>query len=199
MAGLMARALLLLPLAACSYSLHDDIHGLRAEVVEIQKQIPPDAPLWIAEGPNAFPPFLEDVSPRVPEFLYLHLVRKLHEMDPRQPDALSQGAFDLEDARKDPAKYRGRFWRIGGLIGELHAEEISDPKIPFKLVHAGVFFDGGLRPVLFHVVQKPDVLILREDTVETTALFLKHVEYTARSGRKVNAPLFLGRSLRRTL
>lgn len=195
----MLRALLLLPLGACSYSLQDDIEGLRAEVVEIEKKIPPDAPLWIAEGPDAFPQYLEDGNPRVPEFLYLHLVRKLHEMDPRGPETQSRGAFDLDDARREPSKYRGRFWRIGGLIGELHAEEISDPKIPFKLVHAGVFFDGALRPVLFHVVQKPDVLVLREDTVETTALFLKHVEYTARSGRKVHAPLFIGRSLRRTL
>ena len=195
----MLRALLLLPLGACSYSLHDDMAGLRAEVVEIERQIPPDAPLWISDGPNAFSSFLEDGSPRVPEFLYLHLVRKLHEMDPRAPETMSQGGFDLEDARREPGKYRGRFWKVGGLIGELHAEEISDPKIPFKLVHAGVFFDGGLRPVLFHVVQKPDVLVLREDTVETTALFLKHVEYVARSGRKVHAPLFIGRSLRRTL
>jgi hypothetical protein len=188
-----------LALSSCSYSLEDDLAGLRAEIVDIEKQIPPEAPLWITEGPNRFDPFLDDLSPRVPDFLYLHLVRKLLAMKPGDPDAQCAGNFDLEEALRDPGKFRGKFWRAEGLVGELHAESIEDPKISLKQVHAGVFFDRALRPVLFHVVLKPDVLILREDTVEVTGLFLKNVEYLSKSGRKVVAPLFLGRALRRTL
>jgi hypothetical protein len=197
----IVRSLILsaLALGSCSYSLEDDIEGLRAEIVDIERQIPPEAPLWISEGPDRFDAYLEDLTPRVPDFLYLHLVRKLAAMKPSDPDAQAAGDFDLDDARSRPEKYRGKFWRTEGLIGELHTESIEDPKLPFKQVHAGVFFDRALRPVLFHVVLKPDVLILREDTVELTGLFLKNVEYLSKSGRKVVAPLFLGRALRRTL
>jgi hypothetical protein len=66
-------------------------------------------------------------------------------------------------------------------------------------VHAGLFFDRGQRPVIFHVVDKPDVLVLREDTVETTAVFVKMIEYTSASGRRLRAPFLVGKVLRRTL
>jgi len=182
----------------CSYSLDGEIDGLRAEIVDIERKVPAEAPLWIFDGPDRFDQWVDDRSPRVPDFLYLHLVRKLHAMDVREMDAQA-GAFDPEAAIQDPGRYRGRFWRIEGLVAELHAEPIRDPKSPVTMVHAGVFFDPARRPVLFHVVQKPDVLRLREDTVETTALFLKNVEYLSRSGRRVTAPLFIGKLLRRTL
>ena len=191
-------ALLGLLCAGCSYSLDGDIDGLRAEIVDIEQKIPPEAPLWIFDGPDRFDQWVDDRTPRVPDFLYLHLVRKLHGMDAREMDARA-GVFDAAAAMEDPGRFRGRFWRIEGLVAELHAEPIRDPKSPVAMIHAGVFFDPERRPVLFHVVQKPDVLRLREDTVETTALFLKNVEYLSRSGRRVTAPLFIGKALRRTL
>lgn len=195
---LLLAAAAVLP-ASCSYGLDAELAALRAEIVETERRIPPEAPLWIFEGPDRFDQYLDDSSARVPEFLYLHLARKLHAMPAREPDALSQGDFDRAACRENPGKFRGRFWRIQGLVAELHAERVQDPKLPLDYVHAGVVFDLGHEPVLFHVVQKPDVLTLREDTVEASAVFVKWVEYTARSGRIVRAPLFMGKLLRRTL
>lgn len=193
------RLLPALLLSGCSYGLRGEIESLRTEIVDTEKKVPAEAPLWIFEGPDRFDQFLEDSSPRVPEFIYLHLARKLHALPSREPDTLSKGDWDRAACEADPSKFRGRFWRIRGLIGELHAEPIKDPKSPFDLVHAGVFFDPDRNPVIFHVVQKPDVLTLREDTVETSAVFVKWVRYVSRSGQEVRAPLFVGKALRRYL
>jgi len=194
-----AAVLALAALASCSYSLEDDAAGLRTEIVGLKQRIPPEAPLWISEGPHAFAPFLRDTTPHVPDFIYHHLLRRLHAIDEGSPDAKSQGDFDREACEKDPEKFRGRFWRVGGVIADLHPEPVDDPGNPVRTAHAGVFFDGSLRPILFHVVDKPEVLTLRDDTVETKAIFIKIIEYTSRGGRKVAAPLFIGKALRRTL
>jgi hypothetical protein len=192
-------ALALLALGSCSYSLADDAAGLRTEIVGLERSVPPESPLWIAEGPNRFDPFLEDRSPHVPDFIYHHLLRRLHGMADREPDAQSQGDFDRAACEKEPSMFRGRFWRVHGVIADLHPEPLEDPRHPVRVAHAGVLFDETMQPVLFHVVDKPDVLTLREDTVEAKAVFVKIIEYTSRSGRKVAAPLFIGKSLRRTL
>ncbi len=191
-------ALLLLP-AACSYSLVDDAAGLRTQIVDLERSVPPESPLWVSEGPNRFDAFLDDRTPYVPDFIYHHLLRRLHAMGPREPESRSEGDFDREASERDPARFRGRFWRIHGLVADLHPEPVEDPKGPVRTAHAGVLFDDAMLPVLFHVVEKPDVLTLREDTVEIQALFVKTIEYTARGGRKIAAPLFIGKALRRTL
>jgi hypothetical protein len=186
-------------LGSCSYSLQSDISGARAEIKELQGKIPPESPLWIFEGPDRFDAFLPDYDPGVPEFLYLHLLRKLHAMSDAEIDAQAKGDFDLAECARDPGLFRGKIWRVQGVIGELHAESVADPKHPVRLAHAGVFFDSTTRPFLFHVTAKPDVLTLREDVVETRAIFIKWIEYTSKSGRQVTAPFFIGKTLRRTL
>jgi hypothetical protein len=186
-------------LGGCSYSLENDIGNARAEIVDLQRKIPPESPLWIFEGPDRFDAFLADYDPGVPEFLYHHLLRKLDAMSSEEIDAQSKGEFDLDGCSRDPALFRGKIWRVHGVIGEFHAEPVENPKHPVRVAHAGVFFDANTRPVLFHVTQKPDVLTLRQDSVETRAVFVKWIEYTSRSGRLVTAPFFVGKTLRRYL
>jgi hypothetical protein len=53
--------------------------------------------------------------------------------------------------------------------------------------------------VIFHVTRKPEVLTLRQDEVETHAVFVKWIDYKTKSGRTVTAPFFVGRTLRRYL
>lgn len=190
--------LLLLPVG-CTRSVQQDGADLRAEIVELQKSIPPEAPLWISEGPDRFDALVTDYDPAVPDFLYHHLLRKLSGLSEEEIDAQSKGNFDLDECSRDPALFRGKVWRIHGVIGEVHAENVGDPKFPNRQAHAGVFFDDALRPYLFHVVQKPDILTLRQDSVETRALFVKWIEYKTKSGRTVTAPFFLGKTLRRYL
>ena len=192
-------ALLGLLLGGCSYSLEGDIGSARAEIVDLQRKIPPESPLWIFEGTDRFDAFIADYDPGVPEFLYHHLLRKLDAMSSAEIDAQSKGEFNLDECSRDPALFRGRIWRVHGVIGEFHAEPLADPKLPVHIAHAGVFFDPQTRPVLFHVIQKPDVLTLRQDSVETRAVFVKWIEYTSKSGRIVTAPFFIGKTLRRYL
>jgi hypothetical protein len=179
--------------------LQSDISDARAEITDLQRRIPPESPLWIFEGPDRFDAFLPDYDPGVPEFLYHHLLRRLSAMPDAEIDGLSKGDFDFDGCSRDPALFRGKIWRVHGVIGEFHAEQIADPKHPVQLAHAGVFFDSSLRPFLFHVAQKPDVLTLRQDVVETRAIFVKWIEYKTRSGKTVTAPFFIGKALRRYL
>ena len=186
-------------LGSCSHSLDDDRAGLRSEIADLQNKIPPEAPLWIFEGPDRFDSFLTDGEPGVPDFLYHHLLRKLDALTDGEIDAQSKGDFDFDECAKDPGLFRGKVWRVHGVIGELHTEAVEDPRGPVPRAHAGVFFDSALRPVLFHVTRKPEVLTLRQDAVETRALFVKWIDYKSRSGRTVTAPLFVGKTLRRYL
>jgi len=186
-------------LGSCSYSLHSDIVEARADIRELQGKIPPESPLWIFEGPDRFDSFVTDYDLGVPDFLYHHLLKRLNAMSDAEIDAQAKGDFDLDECSRDPAQFRGKIWRVHGVIGELHAEMITDPKHPVKLAHAGVFFDSSTRPFLFHVAAKPEILTLRRDVVETQALFVKWIEYTSKSGRLVTAPFFIGKTLRRYL
>src|SRR5436190_24337846 len=186
-------------LGSCSYSLQSDIVDARAEIVEMQRKIPPESPLWIFEGPDRFDSFLSDYDPGVPEFLYHHLLKRLNAMSDAEIDGQAKGDFDLDECSRDPGLFRGKIWRVHGVIGELHAEPVTDAKHPVRLAHAGVFFDSSTRPFLFHVTQKPEVLTLRQDVVETRAIFVNWIEYKSKSGRLVTAPLFIGKTLRRYL
>jgi hypothetical protein len=194
----MRYAATLLLLASCGYSLQAETRIVREEIADLQRRIPPEAPLWIAEGPNRFDPLLEDYSPRIPDPIYLHVLRKLHEMPADAPEAASQGDFDAVACLSDPARFRGRIWRVRGVIAELHAETIDEPRFPLPRAHAGVFLDRLSQPVLFHVTRKPDVLVIGEDRVELHGVFVKVVEYVSASGRRVAAPFFLGKAVRRT-
>lgn len=191
--------LILTLLAGCSHSIDEDRAGLRTEIVDLQKKIPPESPLWIFEGPDRFDTVLTDGEPGVPDFLYHHLLRKLDALSDEEIDAQSKGDFDFQECARDPGLFRGKIWRVHGVIGELHTESVTDPKSPVGRAHAGVFFDSALQPVLFHVTRKPEVLTLRQDAVETRAVFVKWIDYRSRSGRTVTAPFFVGKTLRRYL
>ena len=201
--AIIATVRILIPVLAllggCSYSLRSDIDGARAEIIDLQKKIPPESPLWIFEGPDKFDSFLPDYDTGVPDFLYHHVLRRLNAMSDAEIEGMVKGKFDLDECSRDPHLFRGKVWRVHGMIGELHAETIADPKHPVRMAHAGVFFDSSTRPFLFHVTQKPEVLTLREDVVETCAIFVKWIEYKTRSGKLITAPFFIGKTLRRYL
>jgi hypothetical protein len=197
----MRRILLpaILLLAGCSTTLDGEILDLRAEITRLERTVPPEAPIWISEGPDAFDRVIDDYSGRVPDYIYDHILRKLNALKPEEVDALSKGDFDRSRCLTGPDDYRGRFWRVRGVVGDIRAEDSRDPGAPVRRVYSGILFDGRARPILFHVIQKPEVLTLREDTVETRAIFVKMIEYTTRSGHRVTAPFLIGKTLRRYL
>ncbi|HXG63050.1 MAG TPA: hypothetical protein VNO22_16885 [Planctomycetota bacterium] len=185
-------------LGACS-SVRSDLAAVRMEIVELERRLPPEAPLWISEGPDRFDAFLEDRTDHVPAHIYVHLLRKLHAMPPAEVEALSAGDFDFQACVDDPSRFRGKVWRIRGVAADLRPEPVRDALSPVPQVFAGLLVDDGGRPAVFHVVRKPDVLTLRQDVVETRAVFVKLVEAVTRSGARVTAPFFVGQTLRRYL
>lgn len=185
-------------LAACR-SVRSDLAAVRMEIVELERRLPPEAPLWISEGPDRFDAFLEDRTDHVPSHIYVHLLRKLHAMTPAEADALSAGDFDFATGLENPGALRGKVWRIRGVAADLRPEPVEDPLSPVPRVFSGLLIDPEGRPAVFHVLRKPDVVTLRQDVVETRAVFVKLLEIVTRSGTRVPAPFFIGQTLRRYL
>ncbi len=190
------RALLLLAagLCGCKSSFESELAGLRAEIVRLQGTVPPESPLWITDGPNAFDRHIEDFSPGVPDFIYNHVVRKLAQMKYEDIGKALQGSFPPDEAFKDPANLRGRFWKVHGTVANLEPLQVADRSLGVATVYSGVLFMEG-RPILFHVVDKPEVAYIGQDVFEVNGIFVKILSYTARNGRKVDAPFFLGRRM----
>ncbi len=181
-------------LAGCGRNLNDDLADLRAEITQLEKELPPESPLWIADGPYAFDKYLDDFTPGVPDYIYNHLAKKLGQMKNEEIASQSQGLLSPDALFKDPAPLRGKFWTIRGTIANLEPQPVADRALGRREVYSGVLFMEG-RPVLFHVLDKPDVAFIGQDVMEAHAIFLKIVSYTARNGRKVDAPFLLARRL----
>lgn len=180
-------------LAGCR-TIHDDLAELRAEITRLERDVPPDAPLWIDDGPNAFALFLEDFSPRIPDFVYNHVAATLAKMPDADIRAQVKGAFSVPECLEDPSRFRGRFWKIHGPIGNLEPQPVGERGLGFAETFSGVLFMDG-RPVLFHLIEKPEVAFIGEDVVQADAIFLKIVRYRARNGRDIDAPFLMGRRM----
>jgi hypothetical protein len=191
----MRRLFLLLPLAlGCRGGLEADLAELRAEIQKMEREVPPDEPLWITEGPNAFEPHIEDYSARVPDFIYNHVARKLIAMKTDEILAQLAGPFDTDAAFKDPKALRGKFWKATGTIANLEPLAVAERDLGVKTMYAGVLF-ADHRPILFHVADKGEIVYLGQDTVEVNGVFVKLLSYTARNGKRVDAPFLMGRRL----
>lgn len=173
------------------------MENLRAEITELERSIPPESPLWIQEGENAFNPFMEDYTGRIPGFIYNHVLRRLATMSEADVEKMTAGAFNMEKAASDPAAFRGKLWNVHGVIGALTAVPLKEKELSDrKFVYQGAVFVGD-RPVLLHVVDKPDVVYVGNDAVDFTGVFLMILNYRARNGEERSAPFFLAKSMRK--
>lgn len=199
---------LLLPTLACRPSLRADLDRIRTEIEDLERDVPSDAPLWItredvANRPElaeagAFDDAVQDHTSGVPDFLYFHVLEKLTRMTDNEITARSQGDFSIEACRQEPSAFRGKIWRVVGVAAALQREEISTAGAPFPEVFTGVCSSGPDQPVLFHLAGKPEVLYLRQDTVEFHGVFVKLLSHTS-GERTLSVPLFLVKSLRKYL
>jgi hypothetical protein len=196
----MGRLLLLASAAAllmsCSGTFESDYADLRAEIQRLERELPPDEPLWITEGPNRFEPHIEDYTLGVPGFIHVHVARSLLKMKPAEISEQVKGALSVADALRDPASLRGRFWKATGTIGNLEPVPVDDRSLGIKTIYAGALFMDG-RPVLFHVLEKSDVVTIGQDVVEVDGVFVKVLSYTTDDGRRVEAPFLMGRKVGR--
>ena len=197
----MIRALALLSLlalASCGQpGLKGQIAGLRAEIQALEREsVTPDSPLWPDQGENAFNRYIEDYTPRIPDFIYNHVFSKLSTMKDADLDALVQPKTVLEDLIDNPTPARGKLWRVSGRIGHLAPQRAIETSTKSREVFAGTLFVGE-KPVHFHVVNKPDVVYLGSDQVELIGVFIKVLGYPKTGEPTVSAPFFMARSLRK--
>ena len=178
--------------------LRGHIEELRAEIQALEREsVSADAPLWPDKGENAFNRYIEDYTPRIPDFIYNHVAAKLAAMTEAELDAVAQSKTDLEDLIAHPAVSRGKLWRVSGRIGHLAPERQKlDGTSKAREVFVGTLFAKEL-PVHFHVVKKPDVVYLGSDEVDFVGVFIKVLGYPKPGEPTVAAPFFMARSLRK--
>jgi len=173
------------------------LEEIRAEIQALERSIPPEAPLWPDKGENAFNRYIEDYTPRIPDFVYDHVSVKLSGMTEAEIDDLVQPKFDLEELTSNPTAARGKVWRVSGHIANLTAQKYAvEGKDATREVFQGAIFIEG-KPVLFHLVRKPDVVYLGTDEVDFSGVFVKILTYQSTSGATVSAPFFMAKSLRK--
>lgn len=199
----MTRVLSLLAvvvlLASCGRpsGLRGPLAELRAEIQDLERTTAASDKLWPDEGDGAFNKYVEDNTPRIPDFIYDHVVGKLKTMSEAQVDALAVPAVDLKDVFADPPAWRGKLIRITGRIGHLAPErQAMEASSKPREVFAGTLFNGD-QPVHFHVVNKPDVVYLGSDEVDFIGVFIKVLGYPKPGEETVSAPFFIAKTLRK--
>ena len=200
--------LLFLFLASCRSSLQSDLGRIRAEIQELERSVPPDAPLWITRdyvGKNPalseediFDTALQDHTASVPDFVYYHVLGKLAAMSEEEIERQCRGEFPFDACRMEPAAFRGGIWRVTGTAVALRTETIQNPDTPLREVYAGICTVASDQPILFHLVEKPDVLYLNQDTVEFYGVFVKLISKSA-GDHVISAPLFFAKKARKYL
>lgn len=191
--------LALLALVSCGKpGLRGHIEQLRAEISTLEREsVAADAPLWPDQGDGAFNRYIEDYTPRIPDFIYKHVNLKLSAMTEAEFDAAVQPATDLKALIADPTPARGKLWRISGRIGHLAAERSTFTGTSRKQeVFAGTLFVDD-QPVHFHVILKPDVVYLGSDEVDFIGVFVKVLGYPKPGEPTLAAPFFMAKSLRK--
>ena len=199
----MTRALALfslLMLSACGKpGLRGQIDELRAEIQMLEREsVSPEAPLWPDQGENAFNRYIEDFTPRIPDFIYNHVASKLIAMTDAELNAAAQPKSDLAAILTKPGESRGKLWRVSGRIGHLAPERaaVDTSTRAVREVYVGTLFTGD-QPVHFHVLKKPDVVYLGSDEVDFVGVFVKVLGYPKPGEETVSAPFFMARSLRK--
>lgn len=187
-----------LALVSCGQpGLRGQIAQLRAEIQELERDVAPEAPLWPDQGENAFNRYIEDYTPRIPDFIYNHLAVKLTAMSEADIDGSVQPKTDVEALIADPVPSRGKLWRVTGRIGNLQAQQQSvEASTKKREVFVGTLFIGE-QPIHFHVLQKPDVVYLGSDEVEFIGVFVKVLGYPKPGEPTLAAPFFVAKSLRK--
>lgn len=171
-----------------SQSFNEDLLVLRNERIAMERDLRADQPLWIED----FNKVISDYDDHIPVDIYLHVVRKLHPMDPKEIDAGAATDVRIPDLIENPKEFRGRFIRLTGRILRVWPEEVG-PGLPVPRVWGLLILSREREPFLAHVLEPPNMLEVQEDIVGVDGLFFKVLEYPLKSGGRMTAPFLLAR------
>ena len=191
MTGRWLAAIVFLMTGCREVGLKEDIHVLRKDIGALEKKVKPETPIYVDDFGSA----LDDETASVPFEIYEHVVRHLARMSDDDVRAKVAKSVDFDQLVDDSNKTRGNFVRMEGVIGRIWKERVDIPGLPEPWVYAGIVFVKNRDPLLFHVIERPDLLYLKQDMVYLDAIFLKVIEYELQGGGTVRAPLVVGRRL----
>jgi hypothetical protein len=192
----MRSAILLLLAAAATagcrpVGLQGEIEEVRSDIRALEKRIHPETPIYIDEFESA----LDDETPSIPGEIYEHVARHLSRMTDEEVRSRVDKNAGYRLLVDEPSAMRGRFVRMEGVIGKIWTEQVRIAGVPNPWIYAGIVFVKNRDPLLFHVIEKPDLMNLKADLVYLDAIFLKVIEYEIKDGGRVRAPLVVGRRL----
>lgn len=104
--------------------------------------------------------------------------------------------LDYNTLLADPDRFRGKPVKVRGVLAGIFAHELVQPAGLVKVVHRGfVCDDRGDTCIAFDLPNIPPSVRLRIDTIEAEGLFCRVVRYEAGSGRLVDVPYLIARSV----
>ena len=128
--------------------------------------------------------FIIDDSNFIPDFIYDKFVS-----DARNIDSLKADEFSYAKIMNYPEKNTGKVFKVTGLVIKLWPVKVGT-----NSMYSTLIFTKDNEPILVHVIKKPEVIYLKEDTVELNGLFVKNVEFQTSSG-SIKLPFFMARSI----
>jgi hypothetical protein len=184
------RFLPLLFLAGCTQVIYEhDIRLLRERREQMQRDLPPELPLWMPEFEKA----IADHDEHIPYDIYLHVVRKLYETPDTEVEKLVETKVAAADLEDDPPAHRGRFFRLVGRVISAWVEDVRSPRCPVERLYGVMILVQDREPVLAHVLTPPVMLDLKNDMIGIDGLFFKVIEYELKSGGRLSAPFLVAR------
>lgn len=179
----------LLLIASCK-----DIKDIRLEQLEKELELYNREELPIYH--QKFDEFIDDHTPIEIDFIYNYIAKKLSVADQNEIGKITNKDFKYDDLMNLSSKHRGKFFKVMGTIADMEVIKLPDgSQVPE--IHAGVFFTSDRKPILFHLIEKPDLLYLREDTILINGLFIKLITHETKRGDKITIPFFMAKNLQK--
>jgi len=126
-----------------------------------------------------------------------HLLFQMEKMSPEDVSKKTEMFDDYAGAIAQPDAFRGRWFRVQGLVGQLTAERLDSVFWGETDVYRGFLGQtDGSDGVVFDMLTPPPQFDLMRDVVEVDGLFYRTVRYETGSGHLVEIPYFLVKSLR---
>lgn len=109
------------------------------------------------------------------------------------------GWLDWQAAVEDPARWRGEFVRVRGIVAKLSAVKLRGQDASIEDVYRGFISEtDGSEPVVFDLVDRPpDVHVSTavKDTLDIEGVFYRTVRFESRDGQFRDVPYIIARTL----
>lgn len=156
-------------------------------------------PLPFQENPAILQTETDDAYPKTEGFYYLiHQMMVTSEEEIQRKMLPSLGWKNLKDLAQRE-KLRGQIFSIRGSLVSLRSHTLEGDLAKKRGLEGAVVWEGAIANASRHffwfiVTENPKIVI--DSEVELVGAFLKVWVYENRQGRKANAPLFIGKTLR---